>query len=90
MVNTEQAAEVAEVVQLERWRRFELPWQNAQFDFGLNTITSPVSIIEAINQLKKGAEVVMLSAELMRDRIASLEKANEAVSARKQGKKKRI
>ena len=32
----------------------------------------------------------MLSAELMRDRIASLERANEAASARKQRKKKRI
>jgi hypothetical protein len=32
----------------------------------------------------------MLSAELMRDRIASLEKANKAASARKQRKKKRI
>jgi hypothetical protein len=51
--------------------------------------SSPVSIIEAINQLKKGAEVVMLSAELMRDRIASLEQANEVASARKQRKKKR-
>jgi hypothetical protein len=47
--------------------------------------SSPVSMIEAINQLKKGAEVVMLSAELMRDRIASL----EAASARKQRTKKR-
>jgi hypothetical protein len=28
---------------------------------------SPASIIEAINQLKKGAEVMMLLAELMRD-----------------------
>jgi hypothetical protein len=52
--------------------------------------SSPASIIEAINQLKKGAEVMMLSAELMRDRIASLKKANEAASARKQRKKKRI
>jgi hypothetical protein len=52
--------------------------------------SSPASIIEAINQLKKGAEVMMLSAELMRDRIASLEKANEAASARKQRKKKRL
>jgi hypothetical protein len=52
--------------------------------------SSPASIIEAINQLKKGAEVMMLSAELMRDRIASLEKANKAASARKQRKKKRI
>jgi len=51
---------------------------------------SPASIIKAINQLKKRAEVMMLSAELMRDRIASLEKANEAASARKQRKKKRI
>jgi hypothetical protein len=32
----------------------------------------------------------MLSAELMRDRIASLEKANETASARRQRKKKRI
>jgi hypothetical protein len=32
----------------------------------------------------------MLSAELMRDRITSLKKANEAASARKQRKKKRI
>jgi hypothetical protein len=33
---------------------------------------------------------MMLSAELMRDRIASLERANEAASARKQRKKRRI
>jgi hypothetical protein len=52
--------------------------------------SSPASIIKAIHQLKKGAEVMMLSAELMRDRIASLEKANEAALARKQRKKKRI
>ena len=32
----------------------------------------------------------MLSAELMRDRITSLERANEAASARKQRKEKRI
>jgi hypothetical protein len=52
--------------------------------------SSPASIIEAINQLKKGAEVMILSAELMRERITSLEKANEAASARKQRKKKRL
>jgi hypothetical protein len=52
--------------------------------------SSPASIIEAINQLKKGAEVIMLSAELMRDRITSLERANEAASTRKQRKKKRL
>ena len=32
----------------------------------------------------------MLSAELMRDRIASLKRANEAASKRRQCKKKRI
>ncbi|EMD63891.1 hypothetical protein COCSADRAFT_91564, partial [Bipolaris sorokiniana ND90Pr] len=52
--------------------------------------SSPTSIIMVINQLKKGAEVIMLSAELMRDRIASLEKANEAATKRRQRKKKRI
>ena len=52
--------------------------------------SSPASIIQAIGQLKKGAEVIMLSAELMRDRIASLEGANEAASKRRQRKKKRI
>ena len=52
--------------------------------------SSPASIIEAINQLKKGAEVMMLSAELMRDRIANLESANEAASKRRQRKKKRL
>jgi hypothetical protein len=52
--------------------------------------SSPALIIQAINQLKKGAKVIMLSAKLMRDQIASLKKANKAASARKQRKKKRI
>jgi hypothetical protein len=52
--------------------------------------SSPASIIDAINQLKKGAEVMMLSTELMRDQITSLEKANEAATKRRQRKKKRI
>jgi hypothetical protein len=51
---------------------------------------SLASIIEAIGQLKKGAEVIMLLAELMRDRIASLKRANEAASKRRERKKKRI
>jgi hypothetical protein len=51
---------------------------------------SPASIIEAISQLKKGAEVIMLLAELMRDQIASLKRANEAASKRRERKKKRI
>jgi len=44
---------------------------------------SPALIIKAINQLKKGAKVIMLKAELMRDRITSLKWANEAALARK-------
>jgi hypothetical protein len=52
--------------------------------------SSPASIIDAINQLKRGAEVMMLSAELMRDQITSLERANEAATKRRQRKKKRI
>jgi hypothetical protein len=46
--------------------------------------SSPASIIQAIGQLKKGAEVIMLSAELMRDQITGLERANEAASKRRQ------
>jgi hypothetical protein len=47
-------------------------------------------IIKAIGQLKKSAKVIMLLAELMRDQITSLKKANKAALARKQRKKKRI
>jgi hypothetical protein len=43
-----------------------------------------------LDQFKKGAEVIMLSAKLMRDRIASLKRANKAASARRQRKKKRL
>jgi hypothetical protein len=52
--------------------------------------SSPASTTEAIDQLKKEAEIMMLSAELMRDQIASLERAYEAASARKQHKRKRV
>jgi cell division protein FtsI/penicillin-binding protein 2 len=52
--------------------------------------SSPASVIQAIGQLKKGAEVMMLSAELMRNQIASLERANKAATKRRQRKKKRI
>ena len=52
--------------------------------------SSPASIIAAIGQLKKGAEIMMLSAKLMRDQLASLERANEAAIKRRQRKKKRI
>ena len=50
----------------------------------------PASIIKAINQLKKGAKVIMLLAKLMRDQIANLKRTNEAASKRKQRKKKRL
>jgi predicted RNA-binding protein with PUA domain len=50
----------------------------------------PASIIEAINQLKKGAKVIILSAKLMRDRITSLKRANKAALTRRQRKKKRL
>ncbi|USP77768.1 hypothetical protein yc1106_05042 [Curvularia clavata] len=52
--------------------------------------SSPASIIAAIGQLKKGAEIIMLSAELMREQIANLERANEAASKRRERKRKRI
>jgi hypothetical protein len=39
--------------------------------------SSPTSMIEATDRLKKGAEVMMLSAELMCDPIASFESANK-------------
>lgn len=43
-----------------------------------------------LDQIKKGAEVVMLSSELMRDQIDGLKKVAEAASARRGRKKKRI
>ena len=52
--------------------------------------SSPASIIEMLDQIKKGAEVVMLSSELMRDQIDGLKKVAEAASARRGRKKKRI
>jgi hypothetical protein len=51
---------------------------------------SPASIIKAIDQLKKGAEVIILLAKLIKERIASLKKANKAASKRRERKKKRI
>jgi hypothetical protein len=50
----------------------------------------PASIIEVIGQLKKGAEVMMLSAKLIRNWITSLERANNTATKRRQRKKKRI
>ena len=44
----------------------------------------------AIDQLKKGAEVIAHEATLMRDRIARLKKANKAATTRRKRKKRRI
>jgi hypothetical protein len=41
--------------------------------------SSPASIIEAIDQLKKRAKVMILSAELMKERVASPEKVSRIV-----------
>ena len=52
--------------------------------------SSPASIIAAINQLEKGAEVMLHSAALLKGRVASLEKANEAATTRRKRKKRKI
>jgi hypothetical protein len=50
----------------------------------------PALIIEAVGQFKKGAEVMMLSAELMHNWITSLERANKTATKHRQRKKKQI
>ena len=52
--------------------------------------SSPASIITAINQLEKGAELMLHTTALLKGRVTSLERANEAATTRKQRKKKRI
>ncbi|EFQ95328.1 hypothetical protein PTT_06708 [Pyrenophora teres f. teres 0-1] len=52
--------------------------------------SSPAAIIEEIDQLKKGAAVIMHSAVIMRDRLKQLEKANETATQRKSRKRKYI
>ena len=52
--------------------------------------SSPSSIKDDINQLVKGAHQIAHQAELMRDRVATLEKALEEASKRKSRKRKRI
>lgn len=49
--------------------------------------SSPASMIEMLDQIQKEAEIVMLSAELMRDQINGFEKVDKAASARRQHKK---
>jgi hypothetical protein len=43
-----------------------------------------------INQLKKGAKVIILLAKLIKERIASLKRANKAALKHRERKKKRI
>ena len=49
-----------------------------------------MAIIKSLNCLTKGAEIIMHSAVLMRDKIIGLWKANKAAIKRRQYKKKRI
>ncbi|KAF7575923.1 hypothetical protein PtrM4_001630 [Pyrenophora tritici-repentis] len=60
----------------------------SKVDVQLRTLTPPAAALPEAPW--KGAEVIMLSAKLMRDRISSLEKANSAASARRQRSKRRI
>jgi hypothetical protein len=52
--------------------------------------SSPAHMLEALNQLEKGAQGMVMEMELMRDRITKLEKANQAASQRKKRKRRYI
>jgi hypothetical protein len=52
--------------------------------------SSPTSIVEALDQLTKGAEQMVHSMVLMRDEIDSLRAANEAATRRRSYKRKRV
>jgi hypothetical protein len=52
--------------------------------------SSPASIIEMLDQLKKSAQMMVHSQALLAGQVARLEKANKAASDRKQRKRKRI
>ena len=52
--------------------------------------SSPTSIIQSFDRLTRGAEMMTHSMVLMRDEIASLRRANEAATKRRQRSKKRI
>jgi hypothetical protein len=52
--------------------------------------SSPASIIEMLDQFKKGAEMILHSQALLAARVVDLGKANKAASERKQRKRKRI
>ena len=52
--------------------------------------SSPTSIIESLNRLAKGAELMVHSGVLVQAEIANLRKANEAATRRRKRQKKRI
>ena len=52
--------------------------------------SSPIAMVESLNRLTKGAEMMAHSVVLMRDEIKSLRVANEAATRRKSHKRKRI
>jgi len=52
--------------------------------------SSPTSMIESLDRLTKGAELMIHSGVLMREEISSLRAANEAASRRRSYKRKRI
>ena len=52
--------------------------------------SSLASIIKKIDQLKKGAKIIILLAKLIKERITSLKRANKAALKRREYKKKRI
>jgi hypothetical protein len=52
--------------------------------------SSPSSINEALNQLTRGAEMMMHSATLLQQRVTTLQQANNALSQRKSRKRRRI
>jgi hypothetical protein len=56
----------------------------------LHQNSSPTAILDSLDSLSKGATIMMHQATLLRDTVASLQKANEAATKRRARKKKRI
>jgi len=52
--------------------------------------SSPTSMLDSLDRLTKGAEIMMHSAVLLRARVTELQVANEAATRRKSHKRKRV
>jgi hypothetical protein len=52
--------------------------------------SSPTSIYQAVDQIMKGAQSMMHSVALLKDRVETLERANQALSKRRRAKRTRI